>query len=350
MALGLNYVFVLQAAASSFYRLRERIMDGLASNRPALFSVYSGMCRRSIAAENDLPPYLLSAAATESRTFPCFIYDPASGNDLASRFHLDGNPRAEHDWCRHALQYEDAQHNIHAEEIAFTLADFMACDECFADHFVCVTRAEWDGNMMPVDTFLELDSKSRTGKLPYVLLIDEDDVLHRAVCDDRSIDAVKRCRELWRSLQEFGGINNSHVLQALAQAKEEPDPPVSDAVAATTAATQETTTMAAQPTPPAVAPAVESPSSESPGVSPGDPWIETIRCTTCNECTEINNRMFAYDEDKRAFIADPDAGTYREVVEAAETCQVAIIHPGKPRNPDEPGLEELLERAEPFNA
>jgi hypothetical protein len=60
--------------------------------------------------------------------------------------------------------------------------------------------------------------------------------------------------------------------------------------------------------------------------------------------------MFAYDEDKRAFIADPDAGTYREVVAAAETCQVAIIHPGKPRNPDEPGLEELMERAEPFNA
>jgi len=27
---------------------------------------------------------------------------------------------------------------------------------------------------------------------------------------------------------------------------------------------------------------------------------------------------------------------------------VAIIHPGKPRNPKEPGLEELLKRAEPF--
>jgi hypothetical protein len=50
----------------------------------------------------------------------------------------------------------------------------------------------------------------------------------------------------------------------------------------------------------------------------------------------------------RAYIADPDAGTFRELVEAAETCQVAIIHPGKPRNPDEAGLEELIKRAEPF--
>jgi hypothetical protein len=79
-----------------------------------------------------------------------------------------------------------------------------------------------------------------------------------------------------------------------------------------------------------------------------DPWIETVRCTTCNECTQLNDRLFAYNEDKRAYIRDPDAGTYRELVQAAETCQVAIIHPGKPRNPDEPGLEELLKRAEPF--
>ncbi len=58
--------------------------------------------------------------------------------------------------------------------------------------------------------------------------------------------------------------------------------------------------------------------------------------------------MFAYDDDLRAYVADPDAGTYRELVEAAESCQVAIIHPGKPRNPDEPGLDELVERARPF--
>jgi len=42
------------------------------------------------------------------------------------------------------------------------------------------------------------------------------------------------------------------------------------------------------------------------------------------------------------------AGTYRELVEAAETCQVSIIHPGQPRNPNEPGLAELLKRAEAF--
>ena len=58
--------------------------------------------------------------------------------------------------------------------------------------------------------------------------------------------------------------------------------------------------------------------------------------------------MFAYDGNKQAYIADITAGTYAQLVEAAESCQVSVIHPGKPRDPNEPGLDELLARAEPF--
>jgi hypothetical protein len=58
--------------------------------------------------------------------------------------------------------------------------------------------------------------------------------------------------------------------------------------------------------------------------------------------------MFAYNENRQAYIADVNAGTFRELVEAAESCQMAIIHPGRPRNPNEAGLEELVKRAEPF--
>ncbi len=62
----------------------------------------------------------------------------------------------------------------------------------------------------------------------------------------------------------------------------------------------------------------------------------------------VNNRLFLYDANKQAYIGDVTAGSYRELVEAAESCQVSIIHPGKPRDPNEPGLAELLERAAPF--
>jgi ferredoxin len=108
---------------------------------------------------------------------------------------------------------------------------------------------------------------------------------------------------------------------------------------------------AAVPTAPAASAApveASTPAAQEPERSPDEAYIETARCSTCNECTTINAKMFAYDGNKQAYIADVNAGTYAQLVEAAESCQVSIIHPGKPRNPKEPGLEELLKRAEPF--
>jgi ferredoxin len=75
------------------------------------------------------------------------------------------------------------------------------------------------------------------------------------------------------------------------------------------------------------------------------PSIDTALCTTCNECTVRNPQMFAYNAAKQAYIRDPRAGTYRELVETAENCPVCIIHPGKPLDPNEPGLEDLIRRA-----
>jgi len=78
-------------------------------------------------------------------------------------------------------------------------------------------------------------------------------------------------------------------------------------------------------------------------------WIETFRCTTCNECTNLNPNMFKYNAEKQAYIADINAGSFEDLVVAAEKCSTKVIHPGKPLNPDEPNLEALLKRAEPFN-
>jgi pyruvate-ferredoxin/flavodoxin oxidoreductase len=80
-----------------------------------------------------------------------------------------------------------------------------------------------------------------------------------------------------------------------------------------------------------------------------EPWIETARCTSCNECTNINGRLFAYDDNKQAYIKDALAGTFAEIVQAAERCPAGIIHPGDPLNPNEKNLDKWVKRAEPFN-
>jgi hypothetical protein len=173
---------------------------------------------------------------------------------------------------------------------------------------------------------------------------------------------------MWHSLQELGGIRNSYAERVLArerhaweEAKQREIEALkrearASAPAAAPAASAPAPSAPVTPAPvtaaqPAVAtaPAASQPSApaaEEP--KPDEAYIETPRCTTCNECTLINDRMFAYDDNKQAYIKDVSAGTYRQLVEAAESCQVSIIHPGKPRDPKEPGLDDLLKRAEPF--
>jgi hypothetical protein len=72
MAMGLNQVYVLHAAASHLPRCGERIGDAMRFAGPALFCIYSGA---STAAAGQ-STYLAAAAAMESRAFPAFVYDP----------------------------------------------------------------------------------------------------------------------------------------------------------------------------------------------------------------------------------------------------------------------------------
>jgi pyruvate-ferredoxin/flavodoxin oxidoreductase len=78
-------------------------------------------------------------------------------------------------------------------------------------------------------------------------------------------------------------------------------------------------------------------------------YIDSVRCTSCNECTNLNNRMFAYNADKQAYVKDVTAGTFQQLVVAAERCPVSIIHPGSPLNPKEKDLPKWMKRAEKFN-
>jgi len=155
------------------------------------------------------------------------------------------------------------------------------------------------------------------------------------------MQATRRCLLLWHRLQEHAGIHDSHAERLLA--RERAERAAQPAAAAAAAAP-----VAAAPAPSAAPAAAEAEAAPAERPPSDEAWIETSRCPSCNECQLINDRMFAYNENKQAYIKDITAGTYRQLVEAAESCQVAIIHPGKPRNPNEPGLAELLERAQPF--
>jgi len=346
-ATGLGGVFVVQTAGANLYALRERVAKAFAHRGAGLVTVYVG----TRADDAEIPAYLMSAAAMESRAFPAFTYDPYAGDNQAARFDLEDNPQPEADWPVGPLEYADAALQRIVQEMPFTVADFALCDRRNAAHFARVPKDGWNDGMVPADEWLALDPKRAADKVPYVLAADPGDVLHRVIVDSRLMQTVVRSRTFWHRLQEQGGIHNSHaeILLARERAKwQQARAQELETAAAATAAGAETPQAPAVPADKAVPSPAAPAASAAPERNPDEAWIETTRCPTCNECQNINDKMFKYNDNKQAYIADINAGTYRQLIEAAEACQVSIIHPGKPRNPNEPGLEELLERAKPF--
>lgn len=301
-ALGLDDVFVLQAPSSLLPRMQDELLRGLTHRGGTLFSVFSGATGETAS----LPPYLNGAAALESRVFPAFTYDPSRADGERLPLSLEHNPQPQLEWPVHELDYEDAGLQRARREVAFTPADFVAADTRFARHFL---RTNGSGVDEP-------------GATSTILMVDEEDRLRELLVDEQVAIQARRCANRWRHLQRLAARPPAAKPAPVAEAA--PPPPIVEA--------------APKPVP------AEQPKA----ASSDDAYIETPRCTTCNECTQINNRMFAYDGNQQAYIADINAGTYRELVEAAESCQVSIIHPGKPRNAGEPDLEELIGRAEPF--
>jgi len=346
-AIGLGQAFVLQSSSANLFRLRERIFRGLGYRGPALFSVFSGAMETA----GGLPAYLVAAAATESRAFAALVYDPSAGGDWASRFRLEDNPQSEQDWPSHSLPFEDEAHQRASEKLAFTIVDFLACDRRYAAHFARVPRAAWNAHLVPVTERLARAPSEPTEPVPCLTMIDNEGVLHKVLVDMSMIEEARRCADMWRGLQELGGINNSHAARLVAEAREAWQAEVARERDARGSEPKPPQAAPSQAAPPEAAPApvrAPEPSEPEPERRSEEAYIDTPRCNSCNECIQINSKMFGLNKDKQAFILNLEAGTYRQLVEAAESCQVSIIHPGKPRNPSEPGLDELLKRAEPF--
>jgi len=310
---------------------------GLEYGGPALFSVYTGL------AQQELPAYLETAAAMQSRAFPAFSYDPSAGNDLASRFSLENNPQPEADWTSLPFEYADSDMQSVRRTIAFTYADFLLCDPCCQHHFMSAPTGFERARLLPAAEWIAAPDDS-SDRVPHLVAVGRDQVLASMITDHRVIEAARGCLAAWHRLQELGGVHNSHAERVLAREHEK---------AAAAREKEASTSVQEAPVSPEVPSGREQPASApaeeaAPERDPDQAYIETERCSTCNECTQLNNRMFAYNAEKQAYVADARAGSYAQLVEAAENCQLGIIHPGKPLNPAESGLQDLLKRAEAF--
>ncbi len=336
--------------------------------------------------------WLSESAAIESRAHPLFLYNPSAGMSWAEKFSLDENPQPESDWSYN--ETDDSK----GQKVAFTFADLTLLDPHCRHHFSHPPRElDWE-ILVRTEEFLQLSQDERAKKLPFIRALDPTGKYRTIIYTHTLANATEEKLRFWKNLQELAGIHNRYVQEATEKLRSEYQEKLErqraeleekhrlelqqlEREAASRAmqklatalleldlsAVSTTSMPSTSPTPTVSAPSsaaedspptkVEEPPAESEKAEEEeddelqftDPWIDSALCTSCEECIKINPHLFVYNSNKQAVIGDPDAGTYAELVMAAEKCPARCIHPGLPRNPDEPNLEELIERAKKFN-
>ena len=343
-----------------------------------------------------LSHWFVASAALESRAHPFLLIDPDAGDQAAKRVNFDGNPQPDADWPVETLEYRGADGEETTMELAFTFADYALLMPALHEHFRMVQTGFASEELVTVAEYLEADEENRDRLVPFVWGIDEDGVLVRLVVSRALIFACRDRLNNWHALQELAGVQNYYVEAAIERIIEEQRAELEaereqlkkehaeelESVRSEAAGEamgqlvdvlmgadlsgmladggQLATMPAARPAEveaSAEAGEVEAAAEPEPAeaeepeeeLSFDEPWLDTPACTTCDDCMGINKMMFAYNDDKQAYLVDPAAGTYEDLVRAAEICPAKCIHPGKPLNPNEANLDELIARAAPFN-
>jgi pyruvate-ferredoxin/flavodoxin oxidoreductase len=394
--------FVMQSSQATPSHLFKHLLRGLQVRRPAVF-ILNAPCPREWGIAQDSAPEA-ARLALESRAVPNIVFDPDRGGTFSECLDLEGNPSPEDRWSSRELIYVDEEGEEQRMTLPLTIADWALGEERFRTQF---SEPVEGAELVPFHEYLELDEAGRADAVPFIFTVDADRRLGKICVSGELVELAEERQRYWAQLKELAGVEvsdhmreavgegvarklerkladlkseyeakiatltsqyplliarkiaegllkssgNETVAQLLEKAESWKGPafkaPAGMDFGTAPAGGAEAAAPAAQPEPTDAEPVAAVEEEDEPLSS--EPWIETIRCTSCDECTTINNKMFAYNEDGQAYIKDPRAGTFRQLVEAAEKCAPSIIHPGDPLNPDEKGLDQLIKRAEPFN-
>ncbi len=335
--------YVMQGAISNVTHLLESFIEGLNSRRPALFNVYA-VCQPEHGVGDDAS-YMQSKLAVESRAYPLFRFNPDKGITLEECSELEGNPAIDSDWPRYTLRFVDENGKPGEMQLPMTFADFAVTEGRFRKQFKRVPQEAWNDDMVPVAEFVAMETDEREGKFPYIWTVDKKDRLQRVVVSEELINSTIERRDFWRQLRSLAGADRKvDVNQIAEQTRVEMAQKLTASLLALATGSAPTGNLVTTLTDGAAAPASGGNGASAP--ADYEPvWIESPECTACDECLNIAPAIFAYNDQKQAVVVDPKAGSFKDIVRAAEKCTAGCIHPGTPWNPTEAGVEQLVKRA-----
>ena len=355
LPVALNNILVLQDSTVRPV-IDEKILAALQSPRPALLSLLHS------------PEKERSRTAILGRALPIFVYDPDASRVLNQRFDLSANPDWHSPWAQNHLEYINANGKKDRLEFAYTFADFAQSQSKFSGEFSLATEAQ-QARLVHIAPYLEMSPAVRTNKAPYVYALKSDGTLAQMIPSMAVVAQTAQRLQLWNALCEIAGVRNPHFQSIAEQVREEMHreygeklnqmqlqhaqeleeargaavqqalaniaqklvsgqsldlPAAGSATSVATSAAPVATPSVATPAPSSTAPEVTDEIEES-----DEPWIDTPLCSSCDECITIDPNIFAYDENKQAYIKDPHGGPHKNIVKAAKKCAAKIIYPGK---------------------
>ena len=205
---------------------------------------------------------------------------------------------------------------------------------------VSARAAKPTGNLndMVQHDFIELDEDARDDLFPHLAV----DAKRRCVINELVASTEER-RGFWHQLKSLTGVDQVVDMDAIKlQAKAE----VAQQLTATLmgmAAGSVPAGLLASGGNGALSPATGAPAANAGSFEPV--WVDSPECTACDECININPAIFAYNDQKKAIVINPQGGPFKDIVKAAEKCTAGCLHPGTPPNPNEAGLDKLVARA-----
>ena len=230
-----------------------------------------------------------------------------------------------------------------------TFADFAVGEGRFRKHFRVAPQDTWNESMVPLADFVALPEDDREGQFPYVWAVNKKNRLIRVLVSAELVTSTEERLGFWRTLKSLAGITKKVDPEQIAQqVRAETAQKLASGLMTMLAGGGGAGALQALATGTGAAPdAVAVPGVD--GANGFEPaWIDRSECTACDECTDLNPKIFEYDENKKAFVKDPRGGPFKDIVRAAEKCTGACIHPGTPGDPNEKGLEKLVQRATKF--
>ncbi|MGD8384039.1 MAG: 2-oxoacid:acceptor oxidoreductase family protein [Lysobacterales bacterium] len=406
IAMAHRGVFVMQSSQATPSHLIQNVLRGLQVRRPSLFILNTPCPPEWGLADFGAPD--AAKLALESRAVPNIVFDPDRGTTFSERLDLDGNPSPLDTWTTYELTYVDDEGEEQKMTLPLTIADWALGEARFRKHF---SKPRDEEELVPFHEFMAMAEEDREDLTPFIYTLDAEKHLSKTTVSDEIVKLATERMAHWAQLKELSGIDvsenmreavtgnlneeletkltalrndyeakiaqittqypqliarrlaegllqssaNETVAELLEKAQNWEGPAFAAPAAVEITAAPTLTNVSATPAEaqaeaqvaaPAPAPATTDDDEEFVG---NEPYIDTIRCTSCDDCLKVNPKLFVYNADQQAEIGDPRAGTYKQLVVAAEGCPAECIHPGDPLDPNEKGLDKLIKRAEPFN-